>query len=39
MQPIQSLVDVVVYGVEIPGREGRAGMMAITIKNGTNIQV
>lgn len=39
MQPIQSLVDVVVYGVEIPGREGRAGMMAITIKNGTNIQL
>uniref|UniRef100_A0A1I8B9W8 Long-chain-fatty-acid--CoA ligase n=1 Tax=Meloidogyne hapla TaxID=6305 RepID=A0A1I8B9W8_MELHA len=34
----QHIVDTSVYGVEVPGREGRAGMIAIVLQDGTNIE-
>ncbi|CAK5127565.1 unnamed protein product [Meloidogyne enterolobii] len=34
----QFIVDTSVYGVEVPGREGRAGMIAIVLQDGTDIE-
>lgn len=34
--PLKSITDVAVYGVQIPGKEGRAGMAAVTVKNGVD---
>lgn len=39
LKPISSIVDVAVYGVEIPGREGRAGMIGMHVIEGSNLEV
>ncbi|GMS94741.1 hypothetical protein PENTCL1PPCAC_16916, partial [Pristionchus entomophagus] len=38
LQPIKSIVDCTVYGVEIPKQEGRAGMTALQIAEGAHIE-
>uniref|UniRef100_A0A0N5B621 Very long-chain fatty acid transport protein n=1 Tax=Strongyloides papillosus TaxID=174720 RepID=A0A0N5B621_STREA len=37
LQPIMTVQDASVYGVEIPGKEGRAGMAGLTLVDGVNI--
>jgi hypothetical protein len=39
LKPISSIVDIAVYGVEIPGREGRAGMIGMHLSEGSNLEV
>ncbi|CAI4227376.1 unnamed protein product [Auanema sp. JU1783] len=36
LQPVKSVEDATVYGVEIPKMEGRAGMAAIVLNDGEN---
>uniref|UniRef100_A0A913IBI0 Very long-chain fatty acid transport protein n=1 Tax=Strongyloides stercoralis TaxID=6248 RepID=A0A913IBI0_STRER len=37
LQPVMTVKDASVYGVSIPGKEGRAGMAGITLIDGVNI--
>lgn len=39
LQPIMNIQDATVFGVEIPGREGRAGMIGVELTEDTNIEV
>ncbi len=39
VQPVMAIVDVSVYGVMVNGREGRAGMLAVSLAEGTDYQV
>ena len=39
VQPVMSIVDASVYGVEVKGREGRAGMITVTLTDTTDYQV
>ncbi len=39
VQPMMAIVDASVYGVVVRGREGRAGMLAVSLAEGTNDQV
>ena len=39
LQPITCIEDATVYGVEVEGREGRAGMIGATLAAGGNQQV
>uniref|UniRef100_A0A0N5AR79 Very long-chain fatty acid transport protein n=1 Tax=Syphacia muris TaxID=451379 RepID=A0A0N5AR79_9BILA len=34
--PLKSIADVAVYGVQIPGKEGRAGMASVVLCDGVN---
>ncbi|KAF7629841.1 hypothetical protein Mgra_00009166 [Meloidogyne graminicola] len=34
----QVIIDLTVYGVEVPGCEGRAGMVAVVLQEGTDIE-
>ncbi|KAI3419382.1 hypothetical protein GPALN_006627 [Globodera pallida] len=36
LQPLRAILDATVYGVQVPGREGRAGMIALTMVDGTD---
>ncbi|KAI6232036.1 hypothetical protein M3Y95_00444500 [Aphelenchoides besseyi] len=38
LQPIMSIEDATVYGVEVLGREGRAGMIGATLKEDANVE-
>lgn len=38
LQPIENILDATVYGVSVPGREGKAGMIGIALVPGTNIE-
>ncbi|TKR72664.1 hypothetical protein L596_020077 [Steinernema carpocapsae] len=38
LQPVMSVEDATVYGVEIPGTEGRAGMAGIVLKEEVNLE-
>ncbi|KAL3089880.1 hypothetical protein niasHT_022512 [Heterodera trifolii] len=38
LQPLVAILDATVYGVEVPGREGRAGMIALTLVEGTDVE-
>uniref|UniRef100_A0A183CMA2 AMP-binding domain-containing protein n=1 Tax=Globodera pallida TaxID=36090 RepID=A0A183CMA2_GLOPA len=39
LQPLRAILDATVYGVQVPGREGRAGMIALTMVDGTDEEV
>lgn len=39
LQPIQSISNATVFGVEVPGREGKAGMIGVALERGTNVEV
>ena len=39
LQPLQCIEDATVYGVEVPGREGRAGMIGVALAESTDIGV
>jgi hypothetical protein len=39
LQPIQCIDDATVYGVQVPGREGRAGMIGVSLIPGTDVEV
>uniref|UniRef100_A0A914WR34 Very long-chain fatty acid transport protein n=1 Tax=Plectus sambesii TaxID=2011161 RepID=A0A914WR34_9BILA len=38
LQPVKSVQDATVFGVEIPGMEGRAGMAAIALNTDANVE-
>ncbi|KAI1716519.1 AMP-binding enzyme domain-containing protein [Ditylenchus destructor] len=38
IQPIMSIVDATAYGVEIPGKEGRAGMLAVALADDIDLE-
>ncbi|CAD5228397.1 unnamed protein product [Bursaphelenchus xylophilus] len=37
LQPVKSIQDVAVYGVEVKGREGRAGMISASLAEGAEV--
>ncbi|CAD5221387.1 unnamed protein product [Bursaphelenchus okinawaensis] len=37
LQPVKEIEDAVVYGVEVKGREGRAGMISATVYDGVDV--
>ncbi|EYB87131.1 hypothetical protein Y032_0268g804 [Ancylostoma ceylanicum] len=39
LQPVMSVVDATVYGVEVGKNEGRAGMAAVVLADGVNVEV
>ncbi|KAI6244070.1 Protein CBR-ACS-22 [Aphelenchoides fujianensis] len=38
LQPIRAIEDATVFGVEVKGREGRAGMIGATLTEGADVQ-
>ncbi|ETN84951.1 hypothetical protein NECAME_01513 [Necator americanus] len=38
LQPVMSVVDATVYGVEVGKNEGRAGMAAVVLADGVNVE-
>ncbi|KAK0402902.1 hypothetical protein QR680_016603 [Steinernema hermaphroditum] len=38
LQLVMSVEDATVYGVEVPGHEGRAGMAAVVLKSGSDLE-
>lgn len=39
VQPLMSIVDATVYGVELPKREGRAGMISVVLAENADLNV
>lgn len=39
LQPIKCISDATVFGVKVEQREGRAGMIGISLKEGTDLNV
>uniref|UniRef100_A0A1I7XV00 Long-chain-fatty-acid--CoA ligase n=1 Tax=Heterorhabditis bacteriophora TaxID=37862 RepID=A0A1I7XV00_HETBA len=38
LQPVMSVIDATVYGVEVGNNEGKAGMAAVVLVNGINVK-
>lgn len=39
LQPVMSVVDATVYGVEVGKNEGRAGMAGVVLADGVDVDV